>query len=135
MIYDGSCFCGVVWFQVDGDLVDGMMCCNCCFCCKMCYWEMCLFDLDGFWLMFGVEYVVQMFCVQDDGMNMYYNFCVYCGMWLWIEGDIFEMGGCFVMVCINVLDVFEVDLVIVLIFYVDGVYDNWQNLVCEMWYL
>ena len=45
--YHGSCFCGAVAFEADGDLADGTMRCNCRFCRKMRYWEMLLPDPDG----------------------------------------------------------------------------------------
>ncbi|WP_155043077.1 GFA family protein [Paracoccus shanxieyensis] len=127
MTYDGSCFCGAVRFQADGDLADGTMRCNCRFCRKMRYWEMRLPDPDGFRLMSGAEHVAQTPRAQDDGMNMHHNFCAHCGTRLWTEGDIPEMGGRFVMVCINALDVPEADLVTAPIFYADGAHDNWQN--------
>ena len=127
MTYDGSCFCGAVRFQADGDLADGTMRCNCRFCRKMRYWEMRLPDPDGFRLMSGAEHIAETPRTQDDGMNMHHNFCARCGTRLWTEGDIPEMGGRFVMVCINALDVPEADLVAAPIFYADGAHDNWQN--------
>ncbi|MFD2815518.1 GFA family protein [Paracoccus aerius] len=45
--YQGSCFCGAVAFEADGDLADGTMRCNCRFCRKMRYWEMLLPDPEA----------------------------------------------------------------------------------------
>ena len=67
--YHGSCFCGAVAFEADGDLSQGTMRCNCSFCRKMRYWEMRLPDPDGFRLIKGAEFLAETPRSSDDGSN------------------------------------------------------------------
>ena len=134
--YHGSCFCGAVAFEADGDLSQGTMRCNCSFCRKMRYWEMRLPDPDGFRLIKGAEFLAETPRSQDDGMDMHHRFCGRCGTRLWTEGNIPELGGHFVMVCVGALDgIAEADLVAAPIFYADGAHDNWMHPAPETRYL
>ncbi len=127
-IYHGSCFCGAVAFEAEGDLAQGTMRCNCRFCRKMRYWEMRLPDPAGFRLVRGHDAVAETPRLQDDGVDMHHHFCARCGTRLWTKGNIAEMGGQFVMVCISALDdVAEADLIAASVFYADGACDNWWN--------
>lgn len=126
--YHGSCFCGAVRFDAQGDLAEGTMRCNCRFCRKMRYWEMRLPDPDGFRLTAGAEHVAETPRAQDDGVDMHHHFCARCGTRLWTQGEIAEMGGAFVMVCVGALDdVPEAELIAAPIHYADGAHDNWWN--------
>ena len=126
--YRGSCFCGAVGFEAEGDLAQGTMRCNCRFCRKMRYWEMRLPDPAGFRLVRGREAVAETPRLQDDGVDMRHHFCARCGTRLWTEGNIEEMGGRFVMVCVAALDdVPEADLIAAPVFYADGAHDAWWN--------
>ncbi len=127
-IYHGSCFCGAVAFEAEGDLAQGTMRCNCRFCRKMRYWEMRLPDPAGFRLVRGRDAVAETPRLQDDGVDMHHYFCARCGTRLWTEGNIAEMGGRFVMVCISALDDMpEAELIAAPVFYADGAQDNWWN--------
>ncbi|KGJ05872.1 Uncharacterized conserved protein [Paracoccus halophilus] len=126
--YHGSCFCGAVGFQAEGDLAAGTMRCNCSFCRKMRYWEMLLPDPDGFHLLRGAEHLAETPRRQDDRMEMHHYFCARCGTRLWTQGDIAELGGRFVMVCVNALDDLpEAELIAAPVHYADGAHDNWMQ--------
>ncbi|MTH77727.1 GFA family protein [Paracoccus aestuariivivens] len=125
--YHGSCFCGAVQFEADGDLSQGTSRCNCRFCRKMRYWEMRLPDAAGFRLLQGAEHLAETPRSQADGIAMHHRFCVRCGTRLWTEGNIPELGGPFVMVCINALDVPEADLIAAPVTYADGAHDAWWD--------
>lgn len=126
--YHGSCFCGAVRFEADGDLAQGTMRCNCSFCRKMRYWEMRLPDPMGFRVMTGTEKLAETPRRQADGVNMHHHFCACCGTRLWTEGDIPEMGGHFVLVCVSALDdASEAELIAAPIHYADGAHDAWWD--------
>ncbi|WBU53728.1 GFA family protein [Paracoccus sp. SCSIO 75233] len=125
--YQGSCFCGAVAFEADGDLADGTMRCNCRFCRKMRYWEMRLPDPDGFRLLKGREALAETPRAEADGLDMHHRFCARCGTRLWTEGNIAEMGGRFVMVVVAALDnASEAELAAAPVHWADGASDNWQ---------
>lgn len=126
--YHGSCFCGAVAFEAMGDLSQGTMRCNCRFCRKMRYWEMRLPDPETFRVTRGAGHLAETPRAQADGVNMHHHFCARCGTRLWTQGDIAEMGGRFVMVCVNALDdVPEAELIAAPIHYADGARDNWWH--------
>ncbi len=124
--YHGSCFCGAVAFQADGDLADGTMRCNCRFCRKMRYWEMRLPDPHGFRLMRGAQDLARTPRMQDDGIDMHHHFCARCGTRLWTDGEMAELGGRFVQVCVSALDdASEAELIAAPVHWADGAHDNW----------
>ena len=108
--YHGSCFCGAVAFEADGDLADGTMRCNCRFCRKMRYWEMLLPDPDGLRLLRGADALAETPRMQDDGLDMHH---VFCGR---------------TMVFVPALDdVPEEELIAVPVFHADGAHDDWTS--------
>lgn len=126
--YHGSCFCGGVCFEADGDLADGTMRCNCRFCRKMRYWEMRLPDPAGLRILQGLPLLAE--TPRSDGadIDMHHVFCLRCGTRLWTLGNIAEMGGPFVQVCVGALDDATVDeLAQAPIHFADGAVDNWWN--------
>lgn len=125
--YHGSCFCGAVHFEAEGDLSQGTMRCNCGFCRKMRYWEMRLPDAAGFRILSGQAFLAETPRGQDDGVDMHHHFCIRCGTRLWTDGNLEQMGGRFVMVCINALDVTEEELIAAPVYYADGAHDAWWN--------
>lgn len=127
--YHGSCFCGGITFEADGDLADGTMRCNCRFCRKMRYWEMRLPDPDGLLITSGKELLAETPASDGSESNDIHNwFCSRCGTRLWTEGNIEEMGGRFFQVCVAALDdATEEDLIKAPIFWADGANDNWWN--------
>lgn len=130
--YRGSCFCGAVGFEADGDLGQGTMRCNCRFCRKMRYWEMRLPDPDGLRVLRGGDALAETPRTQDDGLDMHHVFCSRCGTRLWTQGDIAEMGGRFTMVFVPALDgVPEAELIAAPVFHADGAHDDWWNAAAE----
>ena len=126
--YSGSCFCGAIAFQADGDLANGTLRCNCRFCRKMRYWEMRLPDPGGLRLLRGAQYLAETPRADGYDIDMHHRFCARCGTRLWTEGEIAEMGGRFVQVCVSALDDMpEVELIAAPLFYADGARDNWWN--------
>ncbi|MBK4216101.1 GFA family protein [Paracoccus caeni] len=130
--YHGSCFCGAVRFEADGDLAEGTMRCNCRFCRKTRYWEMRLPDPDGFRLLSGSEHLRETPRADGADLDMHHWFCVRCGTRLWTAGSIEEMGGRFVQVVVPALDdVPEAELIAAPVYYADGAADNWWNPAAE----
>lgn len=126
--YHGSCFCGAVAFQAKGDLSQGTLRCNCSFCRKMRYWEMRLPDPAGFRLIRGAGALAETPRRHDDGMDMHHHFCARCGTRLWTQGNLPELGGAFVMVCVSALDdVPEADLAAAPVTYADGAHNDWMQ--------
>ncbi|MFC3630033.1 GFA family protein [Paracoccus angustae] len=130
--YRGSCFCGAITFEADGDLADGTMRCNCRFCRKTRYWEMRLPDPDGLRILRGEDALAETPRSRNDGVDMRHAFCGRCGTRLWTWGDIAEMGGRFAMVFVPALDdVPEADLIAAPVFHADGAHDTWWNEAAE----
>lgn len=126
--YHGSCFCGAVTFEADGDLAGGTMRCNCRFCRKMRYWEMRLPDPDGFRLTKGRGALAETPREHDDGLDMHSMFCARCGTRLWTQGSLEAMGGRFMQVCVNALDdATEAELIAAPIHWADGAHDAWRD--------
>ena len=126
--YRGSCFCGAIAFEADGDLADGTMRCNCRFCRKMRYWEMRLPDADGLRVLRGADILAETPRAEADGVDMHHKFCGRCGTRLWTTGNIEEMGGRFTMVFIPALDdVPEAELIAAPGFHADGAHDAWWD--------
>ncbi|WP_198731802.1 GFA family protein [Paracoccus tegillarcae] len=126
--YHGSCFCGAVGFEADGDLALGTMRCNCRFCRKMRYWEMRLPDPNGFRLIQGRDALAETPRAGGADFDMHHWFCARCGTRLWTEGDVAEMGGRFVQVVIAALDdATEAELIAAPIHWADGAHDDWWS--------
>ncbi|WP_134680189.1 GFA family protein [Paracoccus ravus] len=126
--YHGSCFCGAVRFEAECDLSQGTSRCNCRFCRKMRYWEIRLPDPASFRLVAGRDHLAETPRSQDDGLDMHHWFCATCGTRLWTEGNLSEIGGHFVMVCINALDdASEAELIAAPVHHADGARDAWAD--------
>lgn len=126
--YHGSCFCGAIAFEADGDLADGTMRCNCRFCRKTRYWEMRLPDPAGLRVTRGAALLAETPRPDGADVEMHHVFCPRCGTRLWTAGDIAEMGGAFVQVFVPALDdATEAELVAAPVFYADGAHDAWWD--------
>ncbi|SDE55860.1 Uncharacterized conserved protein [Paracoccus isoporae] len=126
--YQGSCFCGAVRFEAEGDLADGTLRCNCRFCRKMRYWELRLPEPEGFRLLAGRDDLAETPRADGAALDMHHWFCRRCGIRLWTDGEIPEMGGRFVQVVVAALDdVGEAELISASVHYTDGAHDDWMN--------
>ena len=126
--YHGSCFCGAVAFEADGDLSQGTMRCNCRFCRKMRYWEMRLPDPGGLRVTRGTEALAETPRADGTDIDMHHMFCGRCGTRLWTQGSIPELGGPVVMVCVNTLDdADEADIIAAPLLWLNGAEDDWFN--------
>lgn len=126
--YSGSCFCGAVAFEADGDLSEGTMRCNCSFCRKMRYWEMRLPDPDGLRVLRGEDQLAETPRRDGDDLDMHHYFCRACGTRLFTRGNIAEMGGRFTMVVVHALDNASVEeLIAAPVYYANGAEDDWGN--------
>lgn len=128
--YQGSCFCGAVAFEADGDLADGTMRCNCSFCRKMRYWDLRLPDPSGFRVLRGEDMLAETppsRPSQGGSDHMHHYFCKSCGTRLWTHGNIAEMGGKFRAVFVPALNATEAELIAAPVAWLDGAHDNWWN--------
>lgn len=126
--YHGSCFCGEVTFEADGDLADGTMRCNCRFCRKMRYWEMRLPDADGLRITSGTDHLTETPRADGSDLDMHHMFCGRCGTRLWTTGNIQEMGGRFTQVCVGALnDATVQELIAAPIHWANGADDDWWH--------
>lgn len=112
MIYKGSCYCGNVVFEVEGYL-ESVMVCNCLICqCEglLLWFVVC----DKVWLlMFEDNVSIYFFCKYV----IKYCFCLICGIYLYVEGVMFDG---MLMIVINVCCLEDIDLVSVLVIQFDG---------------
>lgn len=121
----GSCFCGAVAFEAEGDLGHGTMGCNGLFCRKMRYREMRLPDAYG---LRGLEALAETPRIQDDGVDMHHVLCRRCGTRLWTRENIAERGGRFTMICVPALDdVPDEERIAAPIHHADGAHDDWGH--------
>lgn len=115
--HQGSCHCGAVRFEVPIDATAGTRC-NCSICQKT--------NVTGQRAQPGSLTVTK----GRDDLSGYKTasgtryFCKHCGVQLYGEGYVAEIGGAFLSVNLNALD--DVDHSEIKVAYWDGRHDNWQ---------
>jgi hypothetical protein len=113
----GSCHCGAVHFEVDIDATSATQC-NCTICRK----------ING--VTTSVKHDAFRLLQGQDTLTTYANrigaryFCKVCGIHVYGDGDLPEMGGAFVSVNFNTFDAF--DVADVEVSHWDGLHDNWH---------
>jgi hypothetical protein len=113
----GSCHCGAVHFEVDIDATSATQC-NCTICRK----------ING--VTKGVKPEAFRLLQGQDALTTYANrigaryFCKVCGIHVYGDGDLPEMGGAFVSVNFNTFDTF--DVADIELGHWDGLHDNWH---------
>jgi hypothetical protein len=117
--HEGSCHCGAARYEVRLDLGEGVSRCNCSICLKLGSTGVNV-KPAAFRLLAGAE-ALGAYRVGRSTAARY--FCKHCGVFLYGDGDIPELGGAFVSVNVNTLDGIEhADLQVG---YWDGRHDNW----------
>lgn len=120
--YHGSCHCGELRFEVDIDLAQGTIRCNCSICAKTRLWSA-VVQPAAFRLLAG-HGALQKY--QFKRMVDQHMFCRHCGVRPFCIGDS-PRRGAFYAVNLSCLDnVTAEELITAPITYLDGKNDNWD---------
>ncbi|TGK32756.1 GFA family protein [Leptospira gomenensis] len=122
--YNGSCHCGKVSYEVDLDLSKGTTKCNCSFCAKVRNWSA-MVKPEALKLLTGEN---ELGNYQFGTKNAKHKFCKNCGVRMFTEGFVAEIGGAFVSVSLATLnDIDPVELIEAPLWFADGLHNNWRN--------
>jgi hypothetical protein len=117
--HTGSCHCGAARFEIDLDLQGKATRCNCSICTKTMATG--ASAKPGDLRVLTPKSELATYTITPVATRY---FCPKCGVHLFGEGDIPEMGGAFVSVNVNALD--DVDVGQLQITHWDGRHDNWH---------
>jgi hypothetical protein len=121
--YHGSCHCGKVRFEADLDFAQGTGKCNCSYCWKARGWTMGI-KPEAFRLLSGKESSAQY--AFREGSTNHHVFCKHCGIRVYTEGYIEQIGGAYVSVALSALDdLSPAELAAAPIRYMNGRDDDW----------
>lgn len=125
--YSGACHCRAVLFNVELDLSDGTMRCNCSYCGKARAW-FAIVAPNRFQLLAG-ESSQQHYEWAPDGrdVNLHYCFCQICGVRTPGYGDHGPSGEPFVFVPVALLDNAEPNDLAASLTYIDGKHDHYDR--------
>jgi hypothetical protein len=98
--YTGSCHCGAVRFEAEIDLEAGTGRCNCSYCAKRRNWGV-VIKPDAFRQTAGQDAMSDYQFGQKVG---HHRFCRTCGIATFGEGHLEQLGGDFVSIAVNCLD-------------------------------
>ncbi len=103
--YEGSCHCGAVRFEVDLDLREGLMKCNCSLCTKARAW-FALVAPERVRLQTGegAQTIYQWVPSGRSGSNLHFQFCKTCGIRTFGRGEHGPSGGPFCFINVAALD-------------------------------
>ena len=118
--HTGSCHCGAVRFTVHADLSSGASRCNCSICLKLGAIGRNV-KPNAFELLTSRD-ELGVYAWRTEKTHRY--FCRRCGVFVFGDGDVPELGGAFVSFNVNCLD--DVDPNVLKIGHWDGRHDNWQ---------
>jgi hypothetical protein len=125
--YHGSCHCRAVTSEADLDLSQGTAKRNCTLCWKQRMWR--AYGKPGDLRLTGGEDVLVDYHGRDgskgEGRD---RFCGRCGIILYAEGELEQLGGAFVAVQLSALD--DLPPAVLLsapVRTMDGLHDNWEN--------
>jgi len=127
--YQGSCHCGRIRFEADLDLEAGTGKCNCSYCWKARGWTMRIGPAD-FRLLSG-EADRGLYNFRENSPN-HHVFCRNCGIRVYTEGNIPEIGGAYLSISLPALDDLPVsELVAAPVRYMNGRDDDWFHVPAE----
>jgi hypothetical protein len=121
--YSGGCHCGAVRYEVDMDLSQGTLKCNCSICSKARAW---LAAVDGadFRLLSGTDALSE---YQFGAKQIHHLFCKHCSIKSFARGSGPD-GKEFVAVVVSCLEnVPDSELAALAVIYVDGRNDDFQS--------
>ena len=118
--YQGGCHCGAVRFEVDADLAQGTVRCNCSICSKARAWLSGVAPSD-FRLLSGADALSE---YQFGSKQIHHLFCKTCGIKSFGRGRGPD-GGEFVAIMVSCLEnVADAELAALPIMYIDGRNDD-----------
>ena len=121
--YSGGCHCGAVRYEVDMDLSQGTLRCNCSICSKGRTW-LAASDATDFRLLSGTDALSE---YQFGSKQIHHLFCKHCGIKSFGRGSGPD-GKEFVAVIVSCLDnVPDSELAALPVTYLDGRNDNFQS--------
>ena len=129
--YQGSCHCGSVRYEVDLDLAEGTIKCNCSFCLKERNW-LAATKPGAFRLLAGEADLTE---YQFGGKRIHHLFCRHCGVksFSWAAGADGKRGH---VINVNTLDeVDESELLNAPVMFVNGREDDFASPPAETRYL
>jgi hypothetical protein len=114
----GSCHCKAVRYEAEVDLAQGTTRCNCTWCTKTGWWGV-MVKPAAFRLLSDPSATARVGSVGRET-------CPKCGIAVFGQGDLPELGGAFVSLNVRCWD--DVDLTGVLVHHLDGLHDTWAHL-------
>lgn len=123
----GSCFCGAVTYEADGDLADGTGRCNCSFCRKVRNWTLKLPKGEkGLRILKGEADLAHV--PNRNGADLHHSFCRHCGTRMFTRGNNVWQGGEVVLIHIPTIeDATDLQLAEAPVRYMDGAHDDWGH--------
>jgi hypothetical protein len=127
--YHGSCHCGKLRFEADLDLAQGTGKCNCSYCWKVRAWNLGIKPED-FRLLSGKadarEYGFR------EGSDNHHVFCSHCGVRVYTQGYVEQIGGHYVSISLSSLDdLSPAELAAAPVQYMNGRDDDWFHVPAE----
>ena len=118
-VYAGACHCGTVRYEAELDLSGGGTRCNCSICLKVGSTNLTV-KPQALRLLAGAENLGEYRVGTSPNSR---SFCKRCGIHVFGQGHVEQLGGDFVSINLNSLD--DVEVSAIKVQYWDGRHDNW----------